>query len=286
VRWFEFSAFCASFRSHGKTWHLRVPWGWNTGDYGTVEDPLKNLPPVSELHNDKVEKICRDILNLRYQLLPYNYSLTREAHDKGLPLMRALWLYYPQDTVAIKQNGEYLWGDQLLVAPVTEQGATTKQVYLPKGDWYNWWTNKKENGGQTINCPADLGTVPLYAKAGAIIPFDPKRQYVDEGVTEATTIRVYKGADGHFTLYDDDGKTQQYLENKGSWTAFDWNERDQQLTIKADGGKPPIARKFNLLFIPGNKKMEVNYTGKNIYINLNKTTRGNAKRGSKPVRFN
>ncbi|MBC7399507.1 MAG: DUF5110 domain-containing protein [Mucilaginibacter sp.] len=263
TRWFQFSAFCASFRSHGKTWHLRVPWGWNTGDYGIIEDPLKNLPPTTELHNDKVEAICREVLNLRYQLLPYNYTLTRQAHDDGLPMMRALWIHYPKDTVAIKQTGEYLWGKDLLVAPVTEKGATQKQVYLPNGTWYNWFTDKKEDGGQTISEQVQLETIPLYAKVGAIIPVDPIRQYTDEKVKEPTTIRVYRGADGKFTLYDDDGKSQDYLKGIGSWTEFVWNEKAQSLSIA------PISirhnsdpRKFNILFIPGNIKKQVKYNGR------------------------
>jgi alpha-glucosidase (family GH31 glycosyl hydrolase) len=122
VRWFQFYAFCPSFRSHGKRWNLRLPWGWNTRSAGFVED--KVLPPTTEFQNEMVEPICRDYLNLRYQLLPYTYTLAREVFDTGMPLMRALWLHYPNDPRAAACGNAYLWGRDLLVAPVVEKGAT------------------------------------------------------------------------------------------------------------------------------------------------------------------
>ena len=102
VRWFQFSAFCPSFRCHGRTWKLRLPWGWNLGTYepGEYDGQFESatLPPSQDLHNTAVEGICRKYLNLRYQLLPYLYSTVAETHETGLPIMRALWIYYPQDT--------------------------------------------------------------------------------------------------------------------------------------------------------------------------------------------
>ena len=144
TRWFQFAAFCPSFRSHGRTWKLHSPLGWNTGETGPVES--RPLPPEAELHNAEVEPICRDYLNLRYQLMPYTYTVTREAHDTGLPLMRALWLHYPTDATAVDRGDEFLWGRDLLVAPVVEKGAKSREVYLPAGDWYDWWTNEKQSG--------------------------------------------------------------------------------------------------------------------------------------------
>ena len=131
ARWFQFSAFCPSFRSHGRTWKLRLPWGWNTGEFG----PIENNTNVdrTELRNPDVEPICRKYLELRYRLLPYNYTLAREACDTGLPMMRALWLHYPDDAEAVKLGTEYLWGRDLLVAPVVEKGAKTRRLYLPEG---------------------------------------------------------------------------------------------------------------------------------------------------------
>jgi alpha-glucosidase/alpha-D-xyloside xylohydrolase len=235
VRWFQFSTFCPSFRSHGRTWHLRLPWGWNTGEYGPIENN-QNVDP-SELHNAEVEPICRKYLELRYRLLPYNYSLAREASDTGLPMMRALWLHYPNDADAVKVGSEYLWGRDLLVAPVVEKGARSRRLYLPAGTWYEWWTGEKVEGNRWIERPVDLATVPLYVRAGAIIPLDPVRQHTSQAVTEPTTLRVYPGANGTFTLYDDDGQSLGYragLDAKMSWIRFRWDDAARRLTIEPD----------------------------------------------------
>ena len=251
VRWFQFSAFCPSFRSHGRTWHLHTPWGWNTGETGPVES--RPAPDSSELHNAEVEPICRQYLNLRYQLMPYTYTITREAHDTGLPLMRALWLHYPNDPEAVKRCDEYLWGRDLLVAPVVEPATIRRDVYLPPGDWYDWWTGEKAAGGRTVTRQVDLKILPLYVRAGAIIPFDPVRQYVDEFVNEPTTIRVYRGADGHFVLYDDDGRSLDYLRGSGTWIALTWNDARRRLEMTLDPrtrNKPDAVRQFDVVLMP------------------------------------
>src|SRR5438128_6702380 len=175
VRWFRFAAFTPLFRSHGRTWKLRLPWGWNMGDPGPIETNLK--PDPAELHNAEVEPICRKYLELRYRLLPYNYTLVREACDGGLPPMRALWLHYPNDPQAVKLGNEYLWGRDLLVAPVVQKGAQSRRLYLPAGTWYDWWTGESLAGQRWIERAVDLATMPLYARAGAIVPLDPVRQF-------------------------------------------------------------------------------------------------------------
>jgi alpha-glucosidase/alpha-D-xyloside xylohydrolase len=235
VRWFQFSTFCPSFRSHGRTWKLRLPWGWNTGEYGPIENN-QNVDP-SELHNAAVEPICRKYLELRYGLLPYNYTLAREACDTGLPMMRALWLHYPADTEAVKLGSEYLWGRELLVAPVVEKGVNSRRVYLPEGNWYDWWTGEKAEGKRWLERPVDLATLPLYARAGAIIPLDPVRQYTSQPMAEPTTLRVYPGANGTFTLYDDDGQSLGYRDGsdaKTVWIRFRWEDAGRRLTIEPD----------------------------------------------------
>jgi len=189
ARWFEFAAFNPLFRSHGRTWHLRLPWGWNTGDMGPIED--RDVVDRSELHNDKIEAICRQYMELRYRLLPYNYTLMRESCDLGLPAMRALWLHYSKDAEAAKLGDEYLWGRDLLIAPVVEKGATNRHLYLPAGTWHDWWTGEKIQGGQWVDRPVDLATMPIYARAGAIIPLDPVRQYTAQLVAAPTTLRVH-----------------------------------------------------------------------------------------------
>ena len=197
ARWFQFSAFCPSFRSHGRTWHLRLPWGWNTGEPGPIEHN-RNVD-AAELNNAAVEPVCRQYLELRYQLLPYNYTVAREASDSGLPMMRALWLHYPDDLQAVSIGDQYLWGRDLLVAPVVNKQATKRRLYLPAGTWYDWWTDEKLTGQQWVERPVDLATMPLYVRAGAIVPLDAVRQFTSQQLDTPTRLRIYPGTDGHFT---------------------------------------------------------------------------------------
>ena len=137
-----------------------------------------------------------------------------------MPFMRAIWLHYPNDAKAAGIGSQYLWGRDLLIAPVFKKGATTRDVYLPGGDWYDWWTNEKKQGGKTISREVNLATMPVYVRAGAIIPFDPVRQYADEIVQGPTTLKVYTGANGDYTLYDDDGISQDYLSGRRYANAY------------------------------------------------------------------
>jgi alpha-glucosidase/alpha-D-xyloside xylohydrolase len=187
VRWFQFGAFCPLFRSHGRTWKLRLPWGWNTGDPGPVEIRNYNgaaVPDSSQLHNPEVEGICRKYLELRYRLLPYTYSLMHECTKTGMPLLRSLWLHYPGDPPAVACGDEYLWGPYMLVAPVVEKGASARKLYLPHGDWFDFWTGEKTEGGREISRAVDLHTMPLYVRAGAILLLGPVKQYTEENVEQ------------------------------------------------------------------------------------------------------
>jgi alpha-glucosidase (family GH31 glycosyl hydrolase) len=273
ARWFEFAAFCPSFRSHGRTWHLHTPWGWNTGEPGPVES--HPVPDASELHNAEVEPVCRKYLDLRYQLLPYTYTITREARDTGLPLMRALWLQYPKDPEAVKLGSEYLWGRDLLIAPVTEKAATSRRVYLPEGNWFDWWSHEKLAGKQWINRPVDLATMPIYVRAGAIIPFDPIRQYVTEPVSGPTTLKIFPGANGEFTLYDDDGESPRYLgsaDEKTVWIRFKWDDARRRLTIEPDSRMkkwPSGVRAFSAEMIGSSSPPKpIEFRGKRVEVNL------------------
>lgn len=275
ARWFQFSAFCPSFRSHGRTWKLRLPWGWNTGEFGPKEHPERQHPDASELHNAAVEPICKKYLELRYQLLPYNYTVAREAVDTGLPMMRALWLHYSDDAEAVKLGSEFLWGRDLLVVPVVEKGATSCRVYLPEGTWYDWWTGEKHAGKRWIERRVDLATLPLYVRTGAIIPLDPVRQFTSQSVSEATTLRIHAGANGEFTLYDDDGQSLAYRDSndsKATWIRFRWDESSRALTIEPDkrmrkwsGG----AREFAVEMV-GSKTVpkQIKFSGKRVKVNL------------------
>jgi alpha-glucosidase/alpha-D-xyloside xylohydrolase len=260
VRWFQFAAYTPLFRAHGRTWKLRLPWGWNTGTFGPVE--AQSGPDESELHNALVEPICRQYLELRYRLLPYSYTLMREACDTGMPPMRALWLHYPGDAEAVKRGDEYLWGRDLLVAPVTAKGATERQLYLPEGDWFDFWTDDRHAGMRQLTRRVDLATLPLFVRAGAILPLDPVRQYTAQATDQATVLRVYSGRDGEFRLYEDDGTTLDYLKGKFTWTRMKWNDRERRFTIEPAGGTvKPGSRTFVVEVLPAGKKQEVSYAG-------------------------
>ena len=244
VRWFQFGAFCTLFRSHGRTWKLRLPWGWNTGDPGPVE--IRNydgaaIPDASQLHNPQVEPICRKYLELRYRLLPYLYSVVRECATTGMPVMRTLWLHYPDDPIAVARSDQYLWGRHVLVAPVTEKAAKARSVYLPSGDWYDFWTNERLAGGREITRPVDLETMPLYIAAGSILPLGPIKQHTGERVDQPWSISVYPGANGSFLLYEDDGCSFNY--RKGEWmgTKLTWNDASRVLTLALAPGSRMLA---------------------------------------------
>jgi alpha-glucosidase (family GH31 glycosyl hydrolase) len=239
VRWFQFGAFCPLFRSHGRTWKLRLPWGWNTGDPGPVEVSNYNgaaTPSAADLHDARIEPICRKYLELRYRMLPYLYSAVHESTKTGMPVMRALWLHYPDDPVAIARGDEFLWGRDILVAPVVEKGATSRTVYLPKLPanqvWYDFWTRETHPGGHEISKAVGLETMPLYVRAGAILPLGPVRQYTDEKVDEPITIEIFPGADGSFLLYEDDGRSFNYRKGEWSGTQMSWNDGRKILSLR------------------------------------------------------
>ncbi len=245
VRWFQFGAFCPLFRAHGRNWHLRLPWGWNLGTHGVSE--IANYtggaadPDPAELRNPHVEPICKKYLELRYRLTPYLYSAVRECTETGLPIMRALWLHYPDDAAAVGRGDQYLWGRDMLVAPVVEKGATSRRLYLPRGAWYDFWTEERVTGGREIDRAVDLETTPLYVRAGAIIPMGPVRQYTAEPVEGPLTLVVYPGADGSFLVYEDDGRSFEY--RRGAWMglAARWRDGERRLTLSLAPGSRMLA---------------------------------------------
>jgi alpha-glucosidase/alpha-D-xyloside xylohydrolase len=272
LRWFQFGAFCPLFRSHGRTWKLRLPWGWNTGDPGPVEISSYRgaaIPDASQLHNPQVEIICRKYLELRYRMLLYLYSAVRECTVTGLPIMRALWLHYSDDPQAAGRGDEYLWGRDILVAPVVEKGATARQLYLPKGTWFDFWTNEKIEGGREITRPVDLETTPLYVRAGAILPLGPVKQYTREKVDAPLSITIYPGADGSFLLYEDDGSSFNY--RKGEWMGLQMNWADQRRTLTlslAKGSRllPPEKRALEIKL--GDITKQVTFDGRPLEVKL------------------
>jgi alpha-glucosidase (family GH31 glycosyl hydrolase) len=250
LRWFQFGSFCPLFRSHGRTWKLRLPWGWSTGDYGPSEmgaNAASFLPKPEDLHNPDVERICRKYLEARYRLMPYIYSSVAETHRTGLPLMRGLWLHYPQDAKALAVEDAYLFGPHLLVAPVVEMAATERKVYLPGGTWWDFWAGKKVDGGGEITTPVTLESTPVFVRAGAIVPTGPVKQYVAEPSTEPVRLTVYPGADGSFSFYEDDGISFAY--ERGDFTTIEmiWTDAKRTLVLKPGKGKVGTAQKFTVV---------------------------------------
>ena len=238
VRWFQFAAFCPLFRSHGRVWTLHLPWGWDLGDPPAAvrQETPAYQPDPKELHNPGIEPVCRKYLEFRYRLMPYLYSAVKETCETGLPIMRALWLHYPDDPAAARRGDEYLFGRDILVAPVVEQGATIRSLYLPHGTWYDFWTGQPIEGGHEIARSVDLETLPLFVRAGAVIPLGPVKQYTAEKVDQPVTIWVYPGADGVFSLYEDDGRSFAYRKGEFMRVNFAWSERQRRLRVSLAAG--------------------------------------------------
>ncbi len=213
VRWFEWGAFQPVMRAHGERDHNEV---WS---YGKQAEP-----------------ILSKYLRLRYQMLPYTYSLGYQSYKTGAPFMRALFMDFPNDSNVADIPDEYMFGPAFLVAPVTEQGATKRKVYLPAGsDWYNYWTNERIKGGQTIEANAPIDTLPLFVRAGSIVPLGSAVDSTQQKQSIAA-VRVYPGADADFTMFTDDGTTYAYEHGGGAVTKFHWDESGQQL--KHEGAAP------------------------------------------------
>ena len=275
VRWFQFGTFCPSFRAHGRNWHLRLPWGWNLGKIPPSE--LRGYtggaadPDPAELNNPRVEPIVKKYLELRYRLLPYTYTVARECTETGLPMMRALWLHHPGDPTAVARGDQFLWGRDLLVSPVVEKGANSRRLYLPRGAWFDFWTGERLEGGREVDRAVDLETMPLHVRAGAIVPMGPVKQYTGERVDGPLTITVYPGADGEFTLYEDDGRT--FNHRKGEWMkiAMAWNDAARRLTLRLAPGSrmlPPARRPIEVRVAGTPLTKGVVFEGKPVEVDL------------------
>jgi alpha-glucosidase/alpha-D-xyloside xylohydrolase len=273
VRWFQFGTFCPSFRAHGRTWHLRLPWGWNTGTLGHEE--LRGYtggaghPPESELHNPQVEPIIKKYLELRYKLLPYTYTVARECCDTGLPMIRSLWLHYPDDPTATARGDQFLWGRDVLVSPVVEKGATTRRMYLPKGEWFDYWTEERLQGGREIERHVDLETMPLHVRVGAILPLAPLKEYVEQQVSDPMTVVVYPGADGAFTMYEDDGTSFDYRKGEFMRIALTWRDAGRQLSLRLAPGSrmlPPAKRPMQIRLAGSKDTRIVVFEGKPVAV--------------------
>jgi alpha-D-xyloside xylohydrolase len=211
TRWYEYATFTPTLRAHGSRKDTEV---WSYGK--------------------QAEGVIAKYLRLRYTLIPYLYSLGKHTYDTGAPFMRALFMDFPNDPNVSNMGDEYMFGPAFLVAPVTEQGRESRQVYLPAGsDWYNYWTNEKFEGGRTITVAAPIDIIPLFVRAGSIIPLGIDIQ--NTGTAQPLKeIRVYPGKAAEFTLYDDDGVSNDYEKGKGRVTHLRWDDKGKKLTVEGD----------------------------------------------------
>ncbi len=277
--------------------------------WGTFMPLMRNhcsSPMVSELYEfgqegDWAYDAILKAIRLRYRLLPYIYSTAGDCVQHSGSMMRALVMDYAADKKASRLNDEYLFGRNILVKPVTDpmytwkdnkkkghaiypdvrQAAAPVSVYLPQGNqWYDFWNNALYDGGQNIQrlCPIDI--MPVFVKAGTILPFGPEVQYSSEKPWDELEIRVYPGADGSFTLYEDEGDNYNYEKGQFSEIQFSWDEANHTLSIAPRKGnfKGMLqSRRFNVVLVTadsdaGDKPMKpsktVVYDGKTVEIQL------------------
>ena len=207
ARWFAYNVFTPTLRIHGQRPATAI---WN---YGTAAEP-----------------VLAAFLTLRYALIPYTYALAHQTYRTGAPFVRALFMDFPGDPAVATIGDQYMFGPAFLVAPVTDQGVTSRKVYLPAGtDWYDYWTDRRYTGGQTIDAAAPIDRIPLFVRAGSIVPVGVQ---VPSTATRQPLerIRVYPGRDASFTLYDDDGVTNAYRQDGGRAATLHWNDASGKLS--------------------------------------------------------
>ena len=252
LRWLQFATFSPLMRVHG---------------YQTTTEPWH--------YGNDVETEARQYLEMRYRLLPYIYSQAAEVTFHGSTLMRPLVMDFPGDERALAQKYEFLFGPSLLVAPVLQAGVKEWPVYAPPaaGGWFDWWTEKKVDGGDTVALDAPLAKIPLLAKAGSIIPWGPVEQYSGEDRSGMIELRIYPGADAGFTLYEDEGVNYAYEKGARSIIPIKWNDRLHILSIGDRTGTFPgmIANREFTLHLAGtasSSDKRVRYAGRKQSISL------------------
>ena len=216
-RWIQFGSFSPIIWFHG-LWGLRLPW-----EYGA----------------EGIETYRR-FVGLRYEMIPYTYTYSRIAHETGLPLVRGMYLEYPGQEAAYTHDQQYMFGKEFLVAPITSPGngkPVIKEIYLPAGeDWFDYFTGDIHQGGRTIAYECPIDRMPLFVKAGSIIPMAPPMDYSDQKPVDPLTLDVYAGKPAEFKLYEDDGISLDYRKGAYAWTTFRFNPQSGVLAI---GSCPP-----------------------------------------------
>jgi alpha-D-xyloside xylohydrolase len=258
TRWYQWGAFNPIFRIHGYQSETE-PWHYSQ----MVQDNMKEM------------------LNLRYRLLPYIYSEAWQVTKNGSTIMRPLVMDFNGDTSALNQEYEFMFGKAILVSPVTEPKVNEWKVYLPKSaEWYNFWSGEKINEGKTITTEAPIDKIPLFVKAGSIVPMGPVIQYATEK-NDPIEIRIYPGADCKFTLYEDENDNYNYEKGKYSTIIFKWDDAKKTLTIGDRKGSFPgmiAEHKFNIVRVENKKGIGINssetfdkvviYNGKKVVVKL------------------
>ncbi|MNI13249.1 Alpha-xylosidase [compost metagenome] len=184
--------------------------------------------------NDEVEEICQKYIEFRYRMLPYLYSLFYESTCTGLPIMRPLVLEYPKDRNTYHLSDQFLLGKDLLVAPIYEPGKQHRVVYLPEGIWFDYWTGTRYEGGAHIIAHAPLDVLPLYIRAGAILPQTQLMQHTGQAIWQELDIHLYtQGVTSAFTLYEDDGLSDRYAQGAYNLIQISTEENDRRYTISA-----------------------------------------------------
>jgi len=204
--------------------------------HGTRFDPNEN-----ELWSyvPEAQKILTSFDRLRYRLLPYVYSLAWKITSESYTMMRPLVMDFRSDVRAQNVGDQFLFGPGLLVNPVTEPAATARHLYLPNARWYDFWTGETAEGGRAIDAPTSLDRIPLYVRAGSIIPMGPDLEYASEKPADPIELRVYPGADGRFTLYEDEGDGYAYEKGVHATIEMRWDDARRQLTLEARQGRFP-----------------------------------------------
>ena len=262
VRWFQFGAFCPIFRVHG----TRAP----------DENELWSYGP-------EAEKILVNFDKLRYRLMPYTYSNAwRVTHESYTP-MRPLVMDFAADPRTWNIGDEFLFGPSILVSPVTEQSATTRHLYLPAGTkWVDFWTGATIDGGHALDAPAPLDRIPLYLRAGSIVPMGEDIEYAAEKPDGPLEVRIYPGADADFNWYEDEGDTYNYEKGAYATVNLHWNDAQHELTIGdrkgTYTGMPPIRALHLVLVREGHGNgpelvtqadQQVTYSGKQVTLRIN-----------------
>jgi alpha-D-xyloside xylohydrolase len=231
VRWFQFGTFCPIFRAHGtRTTNQNEIWSYGRD----------------------AQKILTAYDQLRYRLMPYIYSLAWKTTNEGYTIMRPLVMDFREDVRAQNVGDQFLFGPAILVSPVTEPGAATRRLYLPNAKWYDFWTGAAVQGGRTLDAPSPIDRMPLYVRAGSILPLGPDVEYAAQKSADPVELRVYRGANGAFTLYEDENDTYNYEKGAYATIPFSWDEGAHTLTIGDRLGSYPgmlEKRTFRIVFV-------------------------------------